>query len=211
MTKDEKEKQLAQIAQAAQACTKCDLYKQANKAVPGAGNPESEIVFIGEGPGYHEDQQGLPFVGMAGKLLDELLKSIDLTRERVWIGNMVKHRPPGNRDPLPEEIGACRGYLNRQIEIIDPRLIVTLGRFSMNYFLPEAKISQIHGQSRYVDFAGKRRIILPMYHPAAALRSTMIKQQLQEDFLKMKQYLDAAEEPLNSAESESNDEQMGLL
>lgn len=148
-------------------------------------------MFIGEGPGYYEDQQGRPFVGQAGKLLDKLLALIKLKREDVWIGNVVKHRPPGNRDPLPEEIEACRPFLDEQIKIIDPKIIVTLGRFSMAKFLPDEKISQIHGQARFVNWRGKRLIVLPMYHPAAALRSGEIMRQIREDFKKIPQLLRA--------------------
>lgn len=190
MTKAEK---LKQIAGRVAKCTGCSLYRRANKPVPGEGSYNAEVMFIGEGPGYWEDQRGIPFCGAAGRLLDKLLQLIKLERKEVFIGNVVKHRPPGNRDPLPEEIEACRPFLDEQIQIIEPKIIVTLGRFSMNKFLPGEKISQIHGQARYVDFLGKRYIVIPMYHPAAALRSGKIMEEIKKDFQKIKQFLE--EEP----------------
>lgn len=215
MTKEEKQEQLGEISQEVAKCTRCSLYKQATKPVPGAGNPEAEVVFVGEGPGYHEDQQGLPFVGAAGKLLDKLLQLIKLERKDVFICNMVRHRPLGNRDPQPGEIEACRPFLDKQIEIIDPRVIVTLGRFSMNKFMPGEYISQVHGQARYVDFAGKRRIVIPMYHPAAALRNGAIMERAREDFKTILKFLvdQPPEAPLaEKAEPEKvEDEQMGLF
>lgn len=183
---EEKQKKLEEIAKKVATCQKCPLYKNATKAVPGEGNPEAEVMFIGEGPGYYEDQQGRPFVGQAGKLLDELLYLIKLPRQEVFIGNVVKHRPPGNRDPLPEEIKACEPYLDEQIKIIEPKIIVTLGRFSMNKFLPGEYISQIHGQKRNIDFGGRKYIVIPMYHPAAALRNAKIMKEIKEDFQKLK-------------------------
>jgi len=181
--------ELEKIAKRVEKCTRCPLYKKATNPVPGEGNPNAEIMFVGEGPGYWEDQKGRPFVGQAGKLLDQLLVSIKLTRKEVFIGNMVKHRPPGNRDPLPEEIKACQPFLDEQIEIINPKIIVTLGRFSMAKFLPDEKISQIHGQARFVNWEGKKLIVLPMYHPAAALRRGEVMRQIKEDFLKIPQLL----------------------
>lgn len=180
---------LEEIAKRVKRCTRCPLYRRATNPVPGEGSPKAEIMFIGEGPGYYEDQQGRPFVGQAGKLLGQLLSSIKLSRKEVFIGNMVKHRPPGNRDPLPEEIEACQPFLDEQIKVINPKIIVTLGRFSMAKFLPDEKISQIHGQARLVNWEGKRLIVLPMYHPAAALRSGEIMRQIREDFLKISQLL----------------------
>jgi len=185
-----KQQELEKINEQIKKCTACPLYKNANLAVPGDGNPNTKVMFIGEGPGYWEDQKGLPFVGQAGKLLDELLASIGFKREDVFIGNVIKHRPPSNRDPLPEEIEACRPFLDQQIAIIDPEVIVTLGRFSLNKFLPGVYISHVHGQARFIDFAGKKRIVLPMYHPAAALRRGEIKQTLGADFKKILEFID---------------------
>ncbi len=184
-----KEQQLEEIAQKIRHCQSCPLYQKATQAVPGEGNSQSEIMFIGEGPGFWEDKEGRPFVGQAGKLLDELLQLIKLPRKDVFIGNVVKHRPPENRDPLPQEIEACAPFLDEQIKIIDPKIIVTLGRFSMGKFLPNEFISRIHGQARFVDFAGKKRIIIPMYHPAAALRSSIIMEEIKKDFQKIEQFL----------------------
>jgi DNA polymerase len=143
------------------------------------------VVFIGEAPGFHEDQQGLPFVGAAGKFLDELLDSVDLDREKVFITNIIKCRPPANRDPLPDEIAACNPHLKRQMEILEPRMIVTLGRFSMARFFPKARISQIHGQPRKVGGL----ICLPMYHPAAALHQPSLRQVVKDDFQRIPEIL----------------------
>lgn len=156
------------------------LFGHAN-LVFGEGNPEAEIMFIGEAPGFHEDKLGRPFVGQAGKLLDKLLTDIKLPRGSVYITNIVKRRPPGNRDPLPEEIAAYKPYLKKQIQIIDPKVIATLGRFAMNYFLPDFKISQSHG----VRVILRGKIIYPLYHPAAALRSTAVLKDLEADFKKL--------------------------
>lgn len=166
------------IAAQVRVCTKCPLYLGTKNGVPGEGNPEAEVMFIGEGPGYHEDRQGRPFVGPAGAFLNELLASIGLDRSSVFITNVVKHRTPENRDPLPEEIDACADYLQRQIAAINPKVIVTLGRYSMAIFFPTAKISQIHGQAKVVG----GRIVVAMYHPAAALHQQTLRQTVVEDF-----------------------------
>lgn len=147
-------------------------------AVPGAGPEDADVFFIGEGPGWHEDQQGLPFVGASGKFLTELIQRAGLEREKVFITNVVKCRPPGNRDPLPDEIAACAPYLDRQIEVIDPLVIVTLGRFSMLRYFPNERISRIHGQPKKMG----RRTVVPMYHPAAALHQGTLRGAIEEDF-----------------------------
>lgn len=172
---------LLELEEQINICRKCRLCDLANRAVPGEGNPNADIVFIGEAPGANEDEQGRPFVGRAGQLLEFLLHQIKLTRPEIWIGNIVKHRPPKNRDPLPDEIEACQPYLTSQLNIIKPPLIVTLGRYSMNYFLPDAKISKAHGQ---VYQAGEYNIY-PVYHPAAALRNSEMKKTLILDFLEI--------------------------
>ncbi len=159
-------------------CTQCILHKGRVKAVPGEGPAHADIMFVGEGPGFHENQQGRPFVGPAGQFLDELLASIGLKREQVYITNVVKCRPPGNRDPLPEEIEACKQYLDRQIALIRPKVIVTLGRFSMARAFPNEKISRIHGQPKKVDGI----VYVPMFHPAAALHQPSLKRTVEEDF-----------------------------
>jgi DNA polymerase len=215
MNQEEKEAKLEQIARQVAKCNRCDLYKQATNPVPGEGSPSAKIVFIGEGPGYHEDQRGIPFCGAAGRLLDQLLLSIKVARKDVFIGNMVKHRPPGNRDPLPQELEACQEYLDEQIKIIDPKIIVTLGRFSMRKFLPGEYISKIHGQARLVFFAGKKRVVIPMYHPAAALRSSQVMHQVKEDFEKIPKWLndrieEEPEAPKEEAEAVKR-EQLSLI
>ena len=171
------EQVLEAIGAEVRACTACGLCAQRTKAVPGEGALKSGIMFIGEGPGFHEDRQGRPFVGPAGKLLEELLAAVGLHRNQVFVTNVVKCRPPGNRDPQPDEIAACADYLERQIAAIDPRIIVTLGRFSMARFFPGAKISAIHGEPKFAD----GRAYVPFYHPAAGLRATSVKQSLFED------------------------------
>ncbi|WIG60993.1 MAG: Uracil-DNA glycosylase, family 4 [Ktedonobacterales bacterium] len=172
------EEVLERIAAAVRDCTKCDLYRNTKNGVPGEGDPHAEVMFIGEGPGYHEDRQGRPFVGPAGAFLNELLASVGLDRSTVFITNVVKHRPPENRDPLPEEIAACGDYLTEQIAAIDPKVIVTLGRFSMARFFPGARIGAIHGQAKLID----GRIVVAMYHPAAALHQASLKQTVIDDF-----------------------------
>ena len=169
---------LLEIAQQVSVCEKCALHFSRKLSVPGVGPHDSKILFIGEGPGFHENEQGKPFVGQAGKFLDELLAFAGFNREDVFITNVVKCRPPSNRDPLPEELGACSIYLDRQIETINPEIIVTLGRFSMAKFLPNARISEIHGKSLWVH----ERLIVPMYHPAAALHQPSLKDVLIADF-----------------------------
>ncbi|MBW8011838.1 MAG: uracil-DNA glycosylase [Chloroflexi bacterium] len=169
---------LHQVADEVAVCTKCDLHHSRKHTVPGEGPPDAEIMFIGEGPGFHENEQGRPFVGAAGKFLEQLLASISMQREQVFIANVVKCRPPGNRDPQTEELAACSDYLERQIMAINPKVIATLGRFSLQRYLPNAKISQVHGQAVRV----KGRLIFPMYHPAAALHQPSLKVTVEADF-----------------------------
>jgi DNA polymerase len=174
------------------------LKKNATRLVFGVGNPDSQVLFVGEGPGYWEDQKGEPFVGNAGKLLDGLLYSIKLPRQEVYITNVVHHRPPENRDPFPEEIAAYAKYLDEIIEIIKPRVIVTLGRFSMGKFLPGEKITAIHGKARSVHFKGRQITVIPMYHPAAALRSIEIMNQIKQDFLRVPDEIQKAKSNINA-------------
>ena len=166
-------------------CTRCLLHRGRTKAVPGEGPQNAEIMFIGEAPGFYEDQQGRPFVGAAGQFLEELLKEIGLQREQVFIANVIKCRPPGNREPLPEEIEACKPFLDRQIELLHPRLIVTLGRFSMARAFPNARISSIHGQPRKIGGV----IYYPMYHPAAALHQPSLRRDVEEDMRRIPELL----------------------
>lgn len=174
---DDRAAALQAIAGQIKACTRCDLYKGTTNAVPGTGNIHAEIMFIGEGPGFHEDKQGLPFVGRSGDYLTYLLGLINLRRDEVFITNVVKHRPPENRDPLPAEIIACKDYLDEQIALIDPLVIATLGRFSMARYFPNGKISQIHGQPKFED----GRAYYPLFHPAAVLRNPGLRREMEAD------------------------------
>jgi uracil-DNA glycosylase len=179
---------LKEIASQVVVCQKCTLSQGRKRAVPGDGPANSRIMFIGEGPGFHENEQGLPFVGAAGKYLDELLKKGGVSRKEVFITNVVKCRPPGNRDPLPDELAACSDYLDRQVEAINPLVVVTLGRYSMARYVPNAKISAIHGKSIWV----KNRLIIPMYHPAAALHQPALKTELENDFSQLSRWIEEA-------------------
>ncbi|CAN5314592.1 type-4 uracil-DNA glycosylase [soil metagenome] len=165
------------------------LKKTAHSLVFGNGIPNSRLLFIGEGPGFHEDEQGIPFVGNAGQLLNKLLASINLERKDIFITNVVHHRPPNNRDPSPSELLAYGKYLDKMIDIINPKVIVTLGRFSMGKFLPDKKISSIHGSQFELKWHNLDLIVVPMFHPAAALRNPNIMTEIKEDFLKLKKYI----------------------
>ncbi len=182
-------------------CQKCEIAKFRNNVVPGEGAENAGILFIGEAPGWHEDQQGRPFVGPAGKFLDELLSSINLDRVIVYIANVIKCRPTSNRDPLPEEISNCRQWLDSQIEIISPKMIVTLGRFSMSMFFPGKSISKIHGTARQGDGV----VYFAMYHPAAALHQQSLRQTIGEDMLKIPALLEEADN-LTPTETEAETE-----
>jgi len=162
-----------------------ELASTAKQLVIGDGNLDAEIVFIGEAPGKNEDEQGVPFVGAAGKFLNEMLAQAGLVRSDVYITNIVKYRPPNNRDPLPEEKKAFWPYLVRQLDVISPKVVVTLGRHSMEYFLPDAKISLIHGEAKRIAFGDKKIVIVPLYHPAAALYNGSMRQTLIDDFLRV--------------------------
>tara|TARA_B100000676_G_C17987101_1_gene792589 strand:- start:90 stop:683 length:594 start_codon:yes stop_codon:yes gene_type:complete len=178
--------QLDQIAADIQQKNICpDLAKTATQLVMGDGNVDADIVFIGEAPGKNEDEQGLPFVGAAGKFLNEMLAAAQMTRSDVYITNIVKYRPPNNRDPLPEEKAAFWPYLVKQLQIIQPKVIITLGRHSMEYFLPGMKIGQIHGQPKRIPFGDGHVVIMPLFHPAAALYNGSLRQTLIDDFLKV--------------------------
>jgi len=180
---------LKEIAEQTTTCTRCKLHFSRKNAVPGAGNPNTSIMFIGEGPGFHENEQGLPFVGAAGRFLDELLEQAGLTREKVFITNVVKCRPPGNRDPQSEELEACKHYLDRQIAAINPDVIVTLGRISMSYFVSNGKISSIHGR----HYWSNGRMVVPMYHPAAALHQPSLRSVVKEDFANLPELIETAQ------------------
>ena len=188
---------LTELYQEIERCQDCELGKHRTKVVPGEGPEKTSILFIGEAPGWHEDQQGRPFVGPAGKYLEELLASINLRREQVYIANVIKCRPPGNRDPLPGEIQACSKWLARQIEIICPKMIITLGRYSMAKYFPNQSISQVHGRARKQDGI----IYYAMYHPAAALHQGSLRKTIEADMAKIPQILAQAEK-LTEAEAE---------
>jgi len=196
------EEGLEKLAKQIVVCTKCELHRSRKKAVPGEGPAQAEIMFIGEGPGFHENEQGRPFVGASGKFLDQLLEMAGVTRADVWITNVVKCRPPGNRDPLPEEIDTCTSnYLDHQIEIVDPSIVVTLGRFSMGKFFKGSKITQIHGQMRKVG----DRFVIAMYHPAAALHQMSLKPAIMEDFAKLPELLKEARAALGKSASKGKE------
>ncbi|HAV79023.1 MAG TPA: uracil-DNA glycosylase [Anaerolineae bacterium] len=186
------EETLAQIAKEVSVCTNCTLHKNRKKAVPGEGPANAEIMFIGEGPGFHENEQGRPFVGAAGKFLDQLLAQAGVTRGDVFITNVVKCRPPENRDPQADELASCDLYLERQIEAMNPSIIVTLGRFSMGKFMKGAKISQVHGEMRKIG----ERYVIAMFHPAAALHQAALKPAILADFAKLPELLNEARKGL---------------
>jgi uracil-DNA glycosylase family 4 len=207
------EETLAQIAKEVSGCQKCALYRSRKLSVPGEGPANSEIMFIGEGPGFHENEQGRPFVGAAGNFLNELLAEAGLKRSEVWIGNVVKCRPPGNRDPLPEELSACDEYLERQIAAISPKIIITLGRFSMGKYMSGAKISSVHGQMRRVG----DRFVIAMFHPAAALHQAALKPAILKDFAQLPKLLEQARSalkravPIGTEESTEEPKQLSLF
>lgn len=180
---------LQQIADEVRACTACRLHQSAMRAVPGEGPVDAKVMFIGEAPGFHEDRQGRPFVGAAGQFLEELLGLAGLRRSEVFIANVIKHRPPDNRDPLPDEIAACSQFLERQIAALNPLVIVTLGRFSMARWFPGEKISRIHGQPRWIE----GRMIIPMMHPAAALHQPQYRALIEDDFRRLPEFIAQAE------------------
>ena len=199
-----------QVAKTIHHCIRCPLHETRTRAVPGEGPVEADLMLIGEGPGYHEDKQARPFVGNAGQFLEELLDSIGYKRRDVFITNVVKCRPPNNRDPQAEELAACSDYLTRQIELVNPKVIVTLGRYSMYRFFPGESISRIHGQPKRVG----DRLVVPMFHPAAALHQPRFRPLITEDFLKLPQFITEAaalaEEPADPIDP-TNAEQLSLF
>lgn len=201
------EEKLAEIAEEVQSCTLCELFRAATHGVPGEGNANARVMLIGEGPGWHEDRQGRPFVGNSGKFLDTLIEKAGLKRDEVFITNIVKHRPPGNRDPLPDEITACSVYLERQIDAIDPEVIVTLGRHSMNRYFPGERIGRIHGTAKKIG----TRLVVPMYHPAAALHNGALKSTIEEDFGKLPRYLAEVETERSKQQEAEHRPEQGTL
>jgi uracil-DNA glycosylase len=191
VTTEERKAALDAIASEVRVCDRCRLSEGRTHAVPGEGSPDTEVVFVGEGPGSNEDRQGRPFVGAAGGLLEELLGLVGWRRQDVFITNVVKCRPPNNRDPEPDEIAACQPFLRRQLDVLDPALIVTLGRFSLQTFMPGDRISRVHGTSRLIDPATGARAATgyAMYHPAAALRQGALKETMQRDMAQVPELL----------------------
>jgi uracil-DNA glycosylase len=199
--------ELEMLIQQINACTECALCQSRNKAVPGEGPLGAPIMLIGEAPGWHENQQGRPFVGPAGMFLEELLASIGFKRSEVFIANVVKCRPPANRDPLPEEIAACAPYLARQLELVKPQMIVTLGRFSMARFFKGETIGKVHGTSRRVDGL----LVYAMYHPAAALHQGSLRKTIEADMLKIPGLLAEAQKQAEAAAEEQEPAQQLAL
>jgi uracil-DNA glycosylase family 4 len=209
----ERADELAALEQEVSACPLCDLSRTRKLAVPGEGPVDAEVMFIGEGPGFNEDQQGRPFVGPSGRLLNELLASIGLARDQVYITNVVKCRPPNNREPMPQEIAACAPYLERQLALIKPKVVVTLGRYSMAKFFPGASITKIHGQPKRIGAA----FYFPMFHPAAALRQESYMAAVKADMLKIPALIEEArnvtvpDDPARAEEREEVPLQLGLF
>ncbi len=195
---------LAELCKEISVCTRCDLHKTRTRAVPGEGPENPAIMFIGEAPGWHEDQQGRPFVGTAGKFLEQLLASAGLKRSQVYITNVVKSRPPNNRDPLPNEVKACRPWLDAQLELLRPKIIVTLGRHSLASFFPNDTISKARGKPRWQDGV----LYYPMYHPAAALHQQSLRSVIEQDMLKIPALLQEVE---RKAPQEASPKQLSLL
>jgi uracil-DNA glycosylase family 4 len=183
-------RELAALAEQVGCCTRCPLHSTRTQAVFGAGHPDADLMFVGEAPGFHEDQQGVPFVGQAGKLLETLLAGIGLTRADVYIANVLKSRPPGNRDPQPDEIGACEGYLFRQIELIQPKIVASLGNFATKLLSGKPLgITRVHGQDQETTLGGRRVLLYPLYHPAAALYTPAMLRVLESDFARIPELL----------------------
>jgi uracil-DNA glycosylase family 4 len=183
---------LQEVTSQVMICERCNLCKTRKNAVPGTGPSQAEILFIGEGPGHNENESGLPFVGAAGKFLTDMLSAAGYERSAVFITNVVKCRPPDNRDPLPEELEACAGYLERQIAAINPVIIVTLGRFSMARYFTNVRISEIHGRPKWID----GRLIIPMFHPAAALHQPPLRKTIEQDFSRLPHWINKVKEKL---------------
>jgi DNA polymerase len=188
--------ELAAFHEQISACTKCRLAQTRTQVVFGVGNPDADLMFVGEAPGFHEDKQGEPFVGQAGKLLDTLLAAIGLARADVYIANVLKCRPPGNRDPAPDEIEACEGHLYRQVEMIEPKLVATLGNFATKLLSGKPLgITRVHGQEQETTIGGKRVVLYPLYHPAAALYTPRMLEVLRSDFARIPELLGRAATP----------------
>jgi uracil-DNA glycosylase len=193
--------ELHQYAAQIAGCTRCRLAEGRTQVVFGVGNPDADLMFVGEAPGFHEDKQGYPFVGQAGKLLDQLLEGIGMTREDVYIANVIKCRPPGNRDPMPDEIEACERHLFRQVELIRPKLVGTLGNFATKLLSGKPTgITRVHGQEQQVGLGGRQVVLYPLYHPAAALYTPAMLNVLQQDFARIPELLGRVAEPVPEPE-----------
>lgn len=203
----QKKELLAQLNRVIKKCHNCRLWRTATNAVPGEGNAKAKVMFIGEAPGFNEDKLARPFVGRAGQLLDNLLINVGLRREDVYITNVVKHRPPKNRGPNKDEIRACLPYLQRQIQIINPKVVVPLGRYALETFIKDQPISKIHGQA----FKVGERIVLPLYHPAAALRSGAVLQDLEKDFARLPKVLRGEIKPRELEIKNKDENQLKLI
>ena len=212
---EQRSQQLASYEQAVSACTRCRLAEGRTQVVFGSGNPDAKLMFVGEAPGFHEDQQGVPFVGQAGKLLEKLLAGIGLERNDVYIANVIKCRPPGNRDPQPDEIEACESHLFRQIELIQPQLVATLGNFATKLLTGKPLgITRVHGQEQWTTLGGNRVLLYPIYHPAAALYTPRMLEVLEEDFARIPELLgaeDASRPVLQLAPAPEPTVQLGLF
>jgi len=215
----ERRADLVALYHQARGCTLCPLSQTRTQVVFGNGNADADLMFVGEAPGFNEDAQGIPFVGRAGRLLDELLAEQGLDRTQVFTANVIKCRPPDNRDPQPEEIEACRPYLERQIELIEPRVICTLGNFATKLLTASPRgITQVHGVAQEHELAGRSVSVYPIFHPAAALRTPRVKEQLREDLARLPALLAAARAPSTlqavpgaGPQQQAEDDQMGLF
>ena len=212
----ERRAELVELYREAAACARCPLHETRTRVVFGSGNADADLMFVGEAPGMHEDQQGIPFVGRAGQLLDELLREVGLTREETFVCNVLKSRPPGNRDPQPDEILACRPYLDRQVELIEPRVICTLGNFATKLLTRSQRgITSVRGTPQEHQIGGRLVQIYPIFHPAAGLRTPKVKEQLREDFARLPELLAAAAPPPEPApapqQPEPRADQLGLF
>jgi DNA polymerase len=193
--------ELAALATSVAGCTRCPLAQGRTQVVFGSGDPAADLMFVGEAPGFHEDQQGVPFVGQAGKLLERLLAGIGLERRGVYIANVIKCRPPGNRDPQPEEIEACESYLFRQVELIQPRVVATLGNFATKLLSGKPTgITRVHGQEQETTIGGRRVLLYPLYHPAAALYTPAMLKVLESDFARLPELLGREPAPVAAPE-----------
>lgn len=203
----DKKELLDQIEKQVGRCKECRLYRTRKKAVPGVGGISAKVVFVGEAPGANEDERGIPFCGRAGNLLDEMLNAIHLRRSDVWIGNVIKCRPPDNRQPMVDELRSCKPYLEEQLKVLNPKVIVTLGKFAMDHFVKNGQISKDHGVPKVVG----SYIIYPIYHPAAALRSTQVLMILRRDFLRIPKVISGEIIPEDQAPSKKKDEKQLLM